>query len=193
LASQTRNSERLETKWHPARFWPAPGITIEEWSTHTVISYQSRYFSLYEPLWRLCRAPFQEWKHLPVTLWSHTFGCQTNGPPAGGALEVALHENVIKCWGHGRRFQGVLAVKPENVFITIPLLDELELKQYQVPTEEGPFMQAYTHVDARGYGWALNIKDLLSWYDSERPARLYWRTEAAQRHAYDLSSDSGPT
>ncbi len=169
--------EEVKDQVAPTRFWPSSGTTLEQWVTHTAVfdrigeGCSPRYrLTLYEPISRLA----------PSVLWSHGFGTATKGPNAGAVLEIVLHDNTIKCWGRGGRFQGKYwsgEAEDRNIFITIPL-DEERLRPYlrsaekvgddgpaslEPPHGAKPWQGEYAHEDSRGYGWTLTVTDMIAW------------------------------
>jgi hypothetical protein len=125
--------EEIKEKVFDNKIYLAYSTIIEQWNTHTVISPGSitdsgRPKTIYE------REPWKELgKFYPI--WRHAFET-IDGPSKGGSLEVAFHQNAIKCWArYGRFGSGVDCEAQERYqFITIPL-DEEKLKPFLRPDD----------------------------------------------------------
>lgn len=105
----------------PAKFWPtATAITIEVWSTHTVVFQRNGTSSRYYEHFNVLPRPFHLCRH---DLPTDTFD-------GGGSLDVVIYDGAIRFWAVGGPF-GIQYTAPfiaddDHTYVDIPLqLDEL--------------------------------------------------------------------
>ena len=119
----------------PSVFFPANGMVIEEWATHSVVT---DFSGLRKVIYPDHRSLGKSWID-PVVIWSHSL------PPTeadrshlfDANMEVVLHEGFIKFWLRGGRFwqtHGSGEARSEYRLAEIPL-QETNLQQYRVVHE----------------------------------------------------------
>jgi hypothetical protein len=148
----------LEPQLAPGVFWPASSITIEEWSTHTVVRDCSGPRSvLYE----------QDHWFIPVPLWQHVLP-KRMGEYGDPYLEVVLHDRCIKFWARdgrfGRRIPPEAEAREENAFVVIPL-DEQKLADHRM-RGNGPrehWIRTYMYVAPdESVRWNFTVRDMVA-------------------------------
>jgi hypothetical protein len=156
----------------PSVFFPASGMVIEEWATHSVVSDDSGLRKVMYPDYR----GFGKSCIDPVVIWSHSL------PPTeadrahlfDAKMEVVLHEGFIKFWLRGGRFRGRPwnhDAEPEYQLAEIPL-QETDLDQYRVVHEP----TGDPEIDIAHCAWIRHYeKDHPGLLEITEPKSIWWQ------------------
>jgi hypothetical protein len=129
----------LDARAHlaPEVLWPATDLTIEFWSTHTVITDLTGYR-------KVVYAENSSW---PLVLWKHDLPTHEN-EYGTASLEVVLYQGSLKVWAVGGRFGRRIPPEPvppaESIWVEIPT-NAAELEKYRIrpPSTEDPELEFY--------------------------------------------------